>query len=45
MSIGLTGDAKDAKLKEAEDYRDKAKKGYAKGSIFSTGSSGRIIVL
>jgi len=34
MSIGLTGDAKDAKLKEAEDYRDKAKKAMQKG-LFS----------
>jgi hypothetical protein len=34
MSIGLTGDAKDAKLMEAEDYREKAKKAMQKG-IFS----------
>ena len=34
MSIGLTGDAKAAKLKEAEDYRDKAKKAMQRG-IFS----------
>ena len=31
MSIGLTGDAKAAKLKEAEDYREKAKKAMQKG--------------
>lgn len=34
MSIGLTGDAKDAKLMEAEDYREKAKKAMQSG-IFS----------
>mmetsp|Transcript_3771 Transcript_3771/g.9889 ORF Transcript_3771/g.9889 Transcript_3771/m.9889 type:complete len:504 (+) Transcript_3771:123-1634(+) len=34
MSIGLTGDAKTAKLKEAEDNRDKAKKAMQR-SLFS----------
>jgi hypothetical protein len=32
--VGLTGAAKDAKMKEAEDYRDKAKKAMQKG-LFS----------
>jgi len=31
MSIGLSGAAKQAKIKEAEDYRDKAKKAMQKG--------------
>ena len=31
VKVGLTGDAKAAKLKEAEDYRDKAKKAMQKG--------------
>mmetsp|Transcript_15327 Transcript_15327/g.35116 ORF Transcript_15327/g.35116 Transcript_15327/m.35116 type:complete len:508 (-) Transcript_15327:362-1885(-) len=34
VSIGLSGAAKDEKMKEAEDYRDKAKKAMQKG-IFS----------
>jgi len=34
VSVGLTGDAKNEKMKEAEDYRDKAKKAMQKG-IFS----------
>lgn len=34
VKIGLSGDAKAAKLKEAEDYRDKAKKAMQKG-LFS----------
>jgi len=34
MSIGLIGSAKDAKLKEAEDYRDKAKKAMQKGIFY-----------
>jgi tetratricopeptide (TPR) repeat protein len=34
IMIGLTGPAKEAKLKEAEDYRDKAKKAMQKG-LFS----------
>ncbi|KAG7346113.1 soluble NSF attachment protein, SNAP [Nitzschia inconspicua] len=34
ISIGLTGEAKEAKIKEAEDYRDKAKKAMQKG-LFS----------
>lgn len=34
MSIGLSGDAKTAKIKEAEEYRDKAKAAMQKG-IFS----------
>lgn len=33
--VGLSGAAKDAKLKEAEDYRDKAKKAMQKG-LFSS---------
>lgn len=35
MKVGLSGAAKDAKLKEAEDYRDKAKKAMQKG-LFSS---------
>jgi hypothetical protein len=34
ISIGLSGEAKEAKIKEAEDYRDKAKKAMQKG-LFS----------
>lgn len=34
LTIGLTGEAREAKLKEAEDYRDKAKKAMQKG-LFS----------
>jgi hypothetical protein len=34
ISIGLSGEAKAAKIKEAEDYRDKAKKAMQKG-LFS----------
>mmetsp|Transcript_52532 Transcript_52532/g.57016 ORF Transcript_52532/g.57016 Transcript_52532/m.57016 type:complete len:499 (-) Transcript_52532:401-1897(-) len=34
VSVGLTGDAKNVKLREAEDFRDKAKKAMQKG-IFS----------
>uniref|UniRef100_A0A7S4EJ94 Gamma-soluble NSF attachment protein n=1 Tax=Pseudo-nitzschia australis TaxID=44445 RepID=A0A7S4EJ94_9STRA len=34
VSVGLSGDAKKAKLKEADDYRDKAKKAMQRG-IFS----------
>jgi hypothetical protein len=35
VKIGLSGGAKDAKIKEAEDYRDKAKKAMQKG-LFSS---------
>jgi hypothetical protein len=36
VSVGLSGDAKDARIKEAEDYRDKAKKAMQKGVFKSS---------